>query len=116
MPLCIFKDVVAGTRTPQYITKKAKNEANVKELSMEESMPKVYSELYKIFFDNKKSVLFEESIATDNTFGNFWKFFVPAPNPNFSGIKEVFSSKFAILPKIDIPVGVTVSIFDELFI
>ncbi len=42
------EDVVAGTRTPQYITKKAKNEAKVKEASMEESMPKVYSELYKI--------------------------------------------------------------------
>ena len=42
------EDVVAGTRTPQYITKKAKKEAKVKEPSMEESMPKVYSELYKI--------------------------------------------------------------------
>ena len=42
------EDVVAGTRTPQYITKKAKKDAKVKELSMEESMPKVYSELYKI--------------------------------------------------------------------
>ena len=39
------EDVVAGTRTPQYITKKAKKEAKVKDLSMEESMPKVYSEL-----------------------------------------------------------------------
>ncbi len=42
------EDVVAGTRTPQYITKKAKKKANVNELSMEESMPKVYSELFKI--------------------------------------------------------------------
>ena len=42
------EDVVAGTRTPQYITKKAKKKARVKEASMEESMPKVYSELYKI--------------------------------------------------------------------
>ena len=42
------EDVVAGTRTPQYITKKAKKEARVKEISMEETMPKVYSELYKI--------------------------------------------------------------------
>ena len=42
------EDVVAGTRTPQYITKKAKKEAKVKEASMEESMPKVYSELFKI--------------------------------------------------------------------
>jgi pyruvate,orthophosphate dikinase len=42
------EDVVAGTRTPQYITKKAKREAKVEALSMEESMPKVYSELHKI--------------------------------------------------------------------
>jgi len=42
------EDVVAGTRTPQYITKKAKKEARAVELSMEESMPKVYIELKKI--------------------------------------------------------------------
>ena len=42
------EDVVAGTRTPQYITKKAKQEAKVDEASMEESMPKVFSELCKI--------------------------------------------------------------------
>jgi pyruvate, orthophosphate dikinase len=42
------EDVVAGTRTPQYITIKAKKEAKVNALSMEESMPKTYSELFKI--------------------------------------------------------------------
>ncbi len=42
------EDVVAGTRTPQYITKKAKKDANTKELSMEEFMPKVYRELVNI--------------------------------------------------------------------
>ncbi len=42
------EDVVAGTRTPQYITKNARQDANVKELSMEESMPKVFKELQKI--------------------------------------------------------------------
>ena len=42
------EDVVAGTRTPQYITNKAKKNAKVKEASMEESMPKVYKELFKI--------------------------------------------------------------------
>ena len=42
------EDVVAGTRTPQYITKKAKKDAKVKNASMEESMPKAYSELKKI--------------------------------------------------------------------
>ena len=42
------EDVVAGTRTPQYITKKAKSKAKVKDPSMEESMPQVYKELLKI--------------------------------------------------------------------
>ncbi len=42
------EDVVAGTRTPQYITKKAKIEAKAQELSMQESMPKVYKHLEKI--------------------------------------------------------------------
>ncbi|WP_440934626.1 pyruvate, phosphate dikinase [Candidatus Pelagibacter sp.] len=42
------EDVVAGTRTPQYITKKARRDAKLKELSMEESMPKVFKELQKI--------------------------------------------------------------------
>ena len=42
------EDVVAGTRTPQYITKKARQAAKVKAPSMEESMPSVYRELYKI--------------------------------------------------------------------
>ncbi len=42
------EDVVAGTRTPQYITKKARTDANVKEKSMEESMNKVFKQLDKI--------------------------------------------------------------------
>jgi len=42
------EDVVAGTRTPQYITKKARQEAKIKAPSMEESMPKVYKQLYRI--------------------------------------------------------------------
>ena len=42
------EDVVAGTRTPQYITKKAKKLANSKESSMEENMPKIFKELKKI--------------------------------------------------------------------
>ncbi len=42
------EDVVAGTRTPQYITKKAQREAKVKETSMEERMPEVYRDLCKI--------------------------------------------------------------------
>jgi pyruvate,orthophosphate dikinase len=42
------EDVVAGTRTPQDITKKARNESGSKESSMEESMPKVFKQLNKI--------------------------------------------------------------------
>ena len=42
------EDVVAGTRTPQYITKKARKNAKVEEPSMEESLPKVFNQLKKI--------------------------------------------------------------------
>ena len=41
------EDVVAGTRTPHHITKKAKAAASSKEASMEEVMPKVYQDLKK---------------------------------------------------------------------
>jgi len=39
------EDVVAGTRTPQHITKRAKITAGSKDASMEEVMPKVYKDL-----------------------------------------------------------------------
>ena len=42
------EDVVAGTRTPQYITKKASKDPSLKEKSMEQSMPKIFSQLKKI--------------------------------------------------------------------
>ena len=42
------EDVVAGTRTPQYITKKSKKETGSKQTSMEELMPKVFNQLIKI--------------------------------------------------------------------
>ena len=48
------EDVVAGTRTPQHITKKAKNESGSKVLSMEEAMPKVYRQLKLIFVKLEK--------------------------------------------------------------
>ena len=48
------EDVVAGIRTPQYITKKARVEANVKEKSMEESMPIVFKQLDKILKNLEK--------------------------------------------------------------
>ena len=48
------EDVVAGTRTPQYITKKARIEARSKESSMEELMPTVFKKLYKILKNLEK--------------------------------------------------------------
>ena len=48
------EDVVAGTRTPQHITKKAKIEAKTKENSMEETMPIVFKQLKKILKNLEK--------------------------------------------------------------
>ncbi len=48
------EDVVAGTRTPQHITKKAKKDSGSKDLSMEEAMPKVYQQLKQIFLKLEK--------------------------------------------------------------
>ena len=43
------EDVVAGIRTPQYLTKAAREAANAKPASMEEAMPEVYGELARVF-------------------------------------------------------------------
>ncbi|MEM7688189.1 MAG: pyruvate, phosphate dikinase [Pseudomonadota bacterium] len=43
------EDVVAGIRTPQYLTKAAREEAGAKPLSMEESLPEAYAELARVF-------------------------------------------------------------------
>jgi pyruvate, orthophosphate dikinase len=43
------EDVVAGIRTPQYLTKGARERANAKPLSMEEAMPEVYGQLADVF-------------------------------------------------------------------
>ena len=43
------EDVVAGTRTPHHISKKLKKKSNTKGLSMEETMPKIFQQLKKIF-------------------------------------------------------------------
>ena len=48
------EDIVAGTRTPRYITKKSKIKSGAKEPSMEESMPKVYVQLKKILLRLEK--------------------------------------------------------------
>jgi pyruvate,orthophosphate dikinase len=43
------EDVVAGIRTPQYLTLAAREAAGARAASMEESMPQVYGELARIF-------------------------------------------------------------------
>ena len=43
------EDVVAGIRTPQYLTKFARERAGAKPLSMEEAMPEAYTELAAVF-------------------------------------------------------------------
>ena len=43
------EDVVAGIRTPQYLTRAARETAGAKPLSMEEAMPEVYGELARVF-------------------------------------------------------------------
>jgi len=49
------EDVVAGTRTPQHITKKARINSKEKLLSMEEFMPLIYRQLRKILLKLEKN-------------------------------------------------------------
>jgi pyruvate,orthophosphate dikinase len=43
------EDVVAGIRTPQYLTRAAREKAGAKPASMEEAMPEVYQQLADVF-------------------------------------------------------------------
>ncbi|WP_066550964.1 MULTISPECIES: pyruvate, phosphate dikinase [unclassified Sphingomonas] len=43
------EDVVAGIRTPQYLTRAARETAGAKPMSMEEAMPETYAELASVF-------------------------------------------------------------------
>ena len=43
------EDVVAGIRTPQYLTRAAREQAGAKAASMEEAMPDVFAELARMF-------------------------------------------------------------------
>ena len=43
------EDVVAGIRTPQYLTRTAREDAGAKPASMEEAMPEVYRQLADVF-------------------------------------------------------------------
>ena len=66
------EDVVAGTRTPQYITKKARVEANVKEKSMEESMPIVFKQLDKILKNLEKHYKDMQDVEFTVENNNLW--------------------------------------------
>src|SRR5690349_22052108 len=43
------EDVVAGIRTPQYLTRAARESAGARAASMEETMPEVFAELARVF-------------------------------------------------------------------
>ena len=43
------EDVVAGIRTPQYLTRAAKEKAGAKAVSLEEALPDTYAELARVF-------------------------------------------------------------------
>ncbi len=62
------EDVVAGTRTPQYITKKSKINANSNGLSMEEGMPKIFIQMKKIFkqLENKYKDMQDIEFTVEN--------------------------------------------------
>jgi len=62
------EDVVAGTRTPQYISKKLKNKSNSEALSMEEYMPKIFHQLKKIFkqLENKYKDMQDIEFTVEN--------------------------------------------------
>ena len=66
------EDVVAGTRTPQYITKKARVEANVKEKSMEELMPIVFKQLDKILKNLEKHYKDMQDVEFTVENNNLW--------------------------------------------
>ena len=62
------EDVVAGTRTPQYILKKLRNKSNSNGQSMEELMPKVFQQLKKIFkqLENKYRDMQDVEFTVEN--------------------------------------------------
>src|SRR5690606_28090438 len=51
------EDVVAGIRTPQYLTRAARERAGASAPSMEEAMPEAYAELARVFDLDRKSVV-----------------------------------------------------------
>ena len=66
------EDVVAGIRTPQYLTKAAREEANAKPLSMEEALPQVYTQLAGVFDTLEKHYRDMQDIEFTVQQGTLW--------------------------------------------
>ncbi|MEO5938165.1 MAG: pyruvate, phosphate dikinase, partial [Sphingomonas sp.] len=66
------EDVVAGIRTPQYLTLAARQAANAKPLSMEEALPEVYRELAGVFDTLEKHYRDMQDIEFTVERGKLW--------------------------------------------
>ena len=66
------EDVVAGTRTPQHITKQSKARSDSKKISLEESMPKIFDQLKKIFNQLEKKYRDMQDIEFTVENNNLW--------------------------------------------
>ncbi len=66
------EDVVAGTRTPQHITKQSKARSDSKKISLEESMPKIFNQLKKIFNQLEKKYRDMQDIEFTVENNNLW--------------------------------------------
>jgi pyruvate,orthophosphate dikinase len=66
------EDVVAGIRTPQYLTRAAREEANAKPLSMEEALPEVYTQLAGVFDTLEKHYRDMQDIEFTVQQGKLW--------------------------------------------
>ena len=66
------EDVVAGIRTPQYLTLAARETANAKPLSMEEALPEVYRELAGVFDTLEKHYRDMQDIEFTVERGKLW--------------------------------------------
>ncbi|MBN8815406.1 MAG: pyruvate, phosphate dikinase [Sphingomonas sp.] len=66
------EDVVAGIRTPQYLTLAAREAANARPLSMEEALPEVYTELAGVFDTLEKHYRDMQDIEFTVERGKLW--------------------------------------------
>jgi pyruvate,orthophosphate dikinase len=66
------EDVVAGIRTPQYLTRAAREAAGAKPLSMEEAMPEVYGQLAAVFETLEKHYRDMQDIEFTVERGKLW--------------------------------------------